>query len=679
VRHFSGLTEIIGDETCAPRRWTAAPQEPVAIRFAVHRDRAPAVAAVRYTTRPPGSAPRTATAELEPPVVSAGAGDYQVFRAELPPLNREGAYAYRIGYATPQGAWRWSPVTRTVVVTSAPRRFDDLRQPFLGWVDGVAVTGPAPARPLTPAPADWRRRLFYSLLIDRFAVGTPERQGLGFVRFNPACPFSAHGGDLTGIQAQLDYLSELGVGALILSPLYLNAADGYHGYHPLHLLAMDPRYGDLAGMRALVAGAHARGIAVLLDVLVNHLADVMAWRRTPAGYRGRFHFDDGELTPPPLPVELSDPGFFHDPGGTGLIETPLFGFLADWRTEHSYVRKHLIAHLKYWIAETGIDGFRFDAVRHVELDFWQGCLAELQRYCRAVGKADFLFIGEHAGHLSGDVGYYSRSAGFSGMIDYPLYYRLQAIFAAGTADLRSLKGYFDQEIFAYRDSRYNLAFLDNQDTSRFRHFTEIQAGDSDAACRRHLCALALLILGPGLPCLYYGTEQEFAGAHITRHGARGERVGYDCHVREDMFPNPYCIGPAGPVNRPRHPPYDRSNPTFQAIRRLAGLRAAEPALWQGDRYGVIDGEPWLLAYFMWAEAAGALVLVVIHFAGQTAHRQLDLAHAAPALPAAARRRLLAAPQGEILFRDGPFEVAKTGPMLALTCGPESIGVVRFAG
>jgi glycosidase len=683
VQHQDGLFEIISDEHCAPRRWTAAPHEAISIRFGVAKQQTPAAAAIRFTSRHKNiidGANEIVAAEPDAAITPDGVDGYQLFRAELPALDQAGCYHYQIGYTGQDGRWCWSPTTRTVIVTAAPRRFDNIDQHFLGWHNGRQVSGPVPVQKMTPVPDDWRRRLFYSLMLDRFAIAAPQRQGQGFVRFNPDCALSAHGGDLAGLHARLDYLQELGVGALILSPLYINAADGYHGYHALHLLGVDPRYGTLEDVRALVRAAHQRNILVLFDVLVNHIADVVSWQQTDAGLHGRFRFDlEAQASPPPLPVELSDPGFFHSPDCEGLIEAPLFGFLEDWRTEHSFVRKHLITHLKYWISTTDVDGFRFDAVRHVELDFWQQCLRELRDYCQVIGKPNFFLLGEHAGHLSQDVGVYSRDAGFSGMIDYPLYYRLRAVFAEATASPASLADYLDYEVFAYRDSRYNLAFLDNHDTTRFRHHAEDHTADEETAYRRHLCALAWLILGPQLPCIYYGTEQEFNGAHVVRPDRDGKPIAYDCHVREDMFVNAGCLGPAGPLNRPRHPPYDRSNRTFQTIRRLAALRAAQPALWQGDRYGITADHGWLVSYLMWTEAGGgSLMLIMINFAEQTIQLGWDLNHIAPALSLTGRDRLLRAGSYKILFQEGDLQIDKTGEFrLYGSIGPHSAAVIQL--
>ncbi|MEQ9126136.1 MAG: alpha-amylase family glycosyl hydrolase, partial [Alphaproteobacteria bacterium] len=215
--------------------------------------------------------------------------------------------------------------------------------------------------------------------------------GVGLARFDPACPFAAHGGDLAGVIDRLDYLAALGVGAILLSPLNLNGPEGYHGYHPVDLYAVEPRLGDLAAVQALVQAAHRRGLAVLLDQVLNHVAPMLDWRRAGEGWRGVFRYDMADARHLPLqPEGLRDPACFHDPSTDGDdVRGRLFGFLDDWRAEREDVAAALVRSLKYWLAATDADGFRYDAVRHVEPAFWRRCTGELRRYAAAIGKTGF--------------------------------------------------------------------------------------------------------------------------------------------------------------------------------------------------------------------------------------------------------------------------------------------------
>lgn len=673
--------EIDHESTAAPCRWAFGPREAVPVRFGLLLS-VPAVAAglsVVASTDPAGQEPRVIAAAQAAGPPAGGDGGYRYFHAEIPPLGREGGLSYRPGYQSTDGTWHWMADWRHVIVTSAPRRSADIVRRCLGRVDGVPVYGPPPAGAVTASPADWRGRLFYSILIDRFARGGAPGRGAGFVAHRPVDPRGSHGGTIAGIERRLDYLADLGAGALILSPVYVNDAAGYHGYHPLHLLAVDPRLGTMDDLRSLVAAAHARGIAVLIDVIVNHLADCLDWQATGEGVQGRFKFDAGDLgSPLPYPEDLCHPGFFHPPGSDDdLVGAPLFGFLADWRTEHGYVRDHLIRHLQYWIAQTDIDGFRFDAVRHVDLAFWQHCVREIDRYCRAIGKPAFLMLGEHAGHTAAEVGPYSRGAAFTGMIDYPLHYCLKEVVETG-GSAAIVSRYLERECFAYRDSRWNLAFVDNQDTSRFLHDWGRRFGGLPQARQALRAALALIVLGPGMPCIYYGTEQEFSGA-LGRHVLDdGQDVGHDAYVREDMYPNPGCAWMFGPINTPLHAPYDRSNPTFAAIRELSRLRADLPAVNAGDRHSLIGGDPAVIAWMMWCgEGDGDLVVVAVNLSpdGPLRHR-IACADLPAGMPEEAVRRLCATTAWSALIADRSHCSVPAPGVIELALGAYGILLLR---
>ena len=191
-------------------------------------------------------------------------------------------------------------------------------------VEGVRAAGAIPAP--FPSPADWRDQWIYFVMVDRFN--------------NPAAAprFSwdgAHGafqgGTLNGIRAQLDYLQKLGVGALWLSPVMKNCQfeESYHGYGIHDFVAIDPRLASdpeaarrdpalvEAELRALVDAAHARGIYVILDIVLNHVGDVFEyaladgagsglapWRDDPP-YAVRWRDEDGHGRPdwPQLPAD----------------------------------------------------------------------------------------------------------------------------------------------------------------------------------------------------------------------------------------------------------------------------------------------------------------------------------------------------------------------------------------
>ena len=172
----------------------------------------------------------------------------------------------------------------------------------------AAMSSAAPAH-ATKAPQDAVRErpaedeVIYFLLPDRFANGDPSNDlgGLEGDRlqtgYDPTDPGFYHGGDLRGLTERLDYLQGLGVTALWIAPPFVNKpvqgppgheSAAYHGYWITDFTRIDPHFGTNDEFRTLVEAAHARGIKVYLDIVINHTADVIRYRECPAndcGYR----------------------------------------------------------------------------------------------------------------------------------------------------------------------------------------------------------------------------------------------------------------------------------------------------------------------------------------------------------------------------------------------------------
>jgi alpha-amylase len=343
---------------------------------------------------------------------------------------------------------------------------------------GAKTAAPAATKePATP--------VIYFAMTDRFANGDRSNDHGA----DPAAAGAYHGGDLAGLRAKLPYLDELGVDVLWISPIVDNIDEpvrgagfedwGYHGYWAKDFERVDEHLGTEDDLRGLVAHAHARGMRVLLDVVLNHpgygarWADDPAWTRAPT--RG-------------------------DCGADALTEC-LYG-LPDFRTERPEVADWLIARHVDWLARSGADGFRVDSAKHVGLDVLAGL--------RAAAPRAFL-LGEVWGLRPGapDAAPYLAGA-FDAVYDFELYERAFA-FVTGAADARVTAAWL-----AARgpDADRFVTFLNTHDTPGFLHRL---GGDRDA----FLVAAALLLTAPGTPLLYYGDEL-------------GRRGGDWPHNRSDM-------------------------------------------------------------------------------------------------------------------------------------------------
>ena len=147
---------------------------------------------------------------------------------------------------------------------------------FLAACAGASDEEDLRARPhQANAGIDWRDQVIYQIMIDRFENGDPNND----YNVELSVPGRYHGGDWQGVIDRLDYLEELGVTALWISPTFMNTEEdagfaSYHGYWPYDLIRPNHHFGDLAKLRELVDAAHERGMLVILDVIVNHMGQL---------------------------------------------------------------------------------------------------------------------------------------------------------------------------------------------------------------------------------------------------------------------------------------------------------------------------------------------------------------------------------------------------------------------
>ena len=149
---------------------------------------------------------------------------------------------------------------------------------LLAALAALLLCGGAPrsAAAVTPSPADWRDITIYQLLTDRFYDGVPANDNAEGA-YQPATGNRTHGGDFAGLAQKLDYLQGLGVGAVWISPVYLNAFGEYHGYAARDFYAVSSQFGGLTALQSFVNAAHARGIYVVIDIVLNHTGSAHPW------------------------------------------------------------------------------------------------------------------------------------------------------------------------------------------------------------------------------------------------------------------------------------------------------------------------------------------------------------------------------------------------------------------
>jgi pullulanase-type alpha-1,6-glucosidase len=488
---------------------------------------------------------------------------------------------------------------------------------------------------------DLTDEVFYFVLPDRFDNGDTANDHAGLAGdrlatgFDPTDKGFYHGGDIAGLQAKLDYIEGLGTTAIWMAPLFKNrpvqgsgadASAGYHGYWITDFTQLDPHFGTNAELAAFVTAAHARGIKVFFDIITNHTADVIDYAEGEYSYISKtdapyvdangLEFDDrdyaGTGTFPPLDLEsfpynpvfrtvadetvkapawLNDRTHYHNRGDSSFAgESSNYGDffgLDDLFTEQPAVQDGMIEIYETWVTEVGIDGFRIDTAKHVNMEFWQAFSPALQSHAASLGNEDFFMFGEVFDSNPAFMSTYTTEGGLQATLDFGFQSRAQG-FAASSAATNDLRDFFAQDDF-YTDADSNAyslpTFLGNHDMGRIGRFVAQAnpgADDAELLARARL-AHTLMYLVRGMPVVYYGDEQGFTGD------------GGDKDARQDMMPSQVgsyndddLIGTDATTADAN---FDAAHPIYSFLADLADLKAAHAALRDGaqiHRYSTIE-------------------------------------------------------------------------------------------
>lgn len=436
------------------------------------------------------------------------------------------------------------------------------------WTTLPARTNDVPGFVYRPSAPDWRDITIYHVMTDRFFNGNPANDTAnprGTVDYDN---FDAlHGGDFAGVQQKLDYIQLLGAKAILISPVLHNTWGAYQGYGVGDFNQIDPHWGSLADLRALVDAAHARGLYVLFDMVCNHMADLIdstdagfpAYRFSPE-YTPRWKPEVGTVRHV-APFDTFDKFYMHGTIGNWDDDTEVvlgdYPGLDSLRTENATVRQDLITIYKALIAATDCDGFRADTARHIEMGFWHTFLPAIYSATSAMGKTNFLVIAEATEGAETDLGPYTQSNRFNSAINFPFNGTVNAVFRDQSDTGRLTHHTLAAQLTNYAArARYQLVnFLDSHDEIRY-------AAQLSNNVARLKVALTYLHTTLHVPYVYYGTEQGFDG-------------GDDPYNREDMFDGEFEYGPSLGDN------FNPTHELYRHIRALNLLRAALPALRRG--------------------------------------------------------------------------------------------------
>lgn len=434
------------------------------------------------------------------------------------------------------------------------------------------------------APRSPRDEVVYYAFTDRFHNGDPSNDWRAdHPDLHPLVNY--HGGDWAGIRERIadGYFERLGVTTLWIAPHNLNTFNverdarpphrlftSYHGYWPVSFTETNPAFGTMEELRGLADDARAAGIALMLDFVANHV-----------------HRDHPILAENPgwiVPLEGPD----GEPNIRKFDQFPLTTWFDDFLPTLDFdgndaLRAMMAENAAFWLDQTGADAFRFDAVKHVPLDFWVDLQAMLdERYRQGQGRKIYTLGETIAGH--GAIAEFVGPGRLDGQFDFALLFALQDVLGRGNGTMRDLAGAIERSRDAYPPASVMSPLLGNHDTPRFAAYADGDLGpgvdereigftnppeiDHDSTYDRVRAAFALLFALPGPPTLYYGDEIAMTGAQ-------------DPDNRRPMVWDGWT---------------GQQQATFDAVAGLAALRHAEPTLRRG-RVEVLaaDEESLLLA------------------------------------------------------------------------------------
>ncbi len=416
---------------------------------------------------------------------------------------------------------------------------------------------------------EFRQETIYFIIVDRFYDGDPDNnQGPNPELYDPEKQEWGKywGGDLQGVIEKLDYLKNLGVTALWLTPLFEQVeglffeSAAVHGYWTKDFKRLNPR---LIGVNEnpslnetqetrntvfdrLIEELHKRKMKLILDIVCNHSSPDVA------GLKGEL-YDDG--------VKIADfhndeNYWYHHYGEVTnwedewQVKNCELAGLASFNENNINYRTYIKSAIKQWL-DRGIDALRIDTVKHMPIWFWQEFIADITTY-----RPDIFIFGEWI-YSSPDDGRSVEFVNNSGMsvLDFGLCIAIRrALGSCEEGGFYLIKDVLDKDHY-YDGATELITFIDNHDMHRFQ---TLNPNPDDLRL-----AIALIMTSRGIPCIYYGTEQ------YLHNDTNGDQ-------------NPY--GNNDPYNRPMMEKWDKDSPLFREIRLLSGVRRFNPAVSMGGQW-----------------------------------------------------------------------------------------------
>ena len=354
---------------------------------------------------------------------------------------------------------------------------------------------------------DWDEAVIYFTVTDRFFdgdAGNNDAYGVGDYNTGKKGGSSYHGGDFAGLNQKLDYLKDLGVNTIWITPIVENitkdqhdnetdtATYGYHGYWASDFTKLNKHLGTEEQFKALLEAAHSKGMKIMVDVVLNH-----------AGYETEGYFNNILRDADGKPISM-----IRDDSNTigGDDKYDSLSDLPDFVTENKAVTDQLVAWQTGWMSNYSIDYYRVDTVKHVETTTWAAFKNSLTKV-----NPDFKMIGEYSGagyaNNAGELGTGTMDA----LLDFDFNDFAQNFV---TGNISSVENSLQKRNSAINNTATMGSFLSShdEDTLQYKLVSESKISEEEAYNLMKVAA-TLQITAKGQPVIYYGEEIGQGGAN----------------------------------------------------------------------------------------------------------------------------------------------------------------------
>lgn len=472
--------------------------------------------------------------------------------------------------------------------------------------------------------------IFYFVMPDRFHNAKPQNDNgdsnrpISYGGLDKTSKWAFHGGDIAGIEAKLDYIENLGVTAIWMTPLLRNRAIqddgfGHHGYWVVDFTEIDPHFGSNDDLKSLIEAAHKRDIKIFFDIITNHTADVIKYTEChneegellEADQKGCEFISTKELaqgkkyTPfilesekdVKVPAWLNDPQYYNNQGdsfwqGESAVKGDFVG-LDDINTSMPEVISGLTEVFKDLVSEFRPDGFRIDTVKHVDIEFWQSFGPAIMNHAQSIGLPEFFIFGEVFDGNPAGLSKFTTEGMLPSVLDFGFAFNTRDV-VFNNKSVNQLKQLFDNDDY-YRDADSSpndlVNFIGNHDIGRVGHFIEqgLASISEQEKVQRSELAHAFMYMVRGIPVVYYGDEQGFTGD------------GGDVDARENMDPSQVEVyndnNLIGTNKSTASSNFDPQHPLYQHLAALAKVRSEHESLRRGEHINrVLDEEKGIYAF-----------------------------------------------------------------------------------